>query len=697
MSISLNVLILEDRPADAELILRELRRAGFAPLWRRVDSEAAFLAELSPDLDLILADYELPQFDARRALELLQWRGLDIPFIIVSGAIGEEEAVAAMRRGAADYLLKDRLARLGTAIEHVLQGRQLRLEHQRSAAQLKESERHHRMLIEALPVAVYITDADGYISLCNEAAEALWGRQVSLGYDRWCGAARLCTPDGTPLPHEQCPMAVALRDGRPIRGAGIVVIRPDGTHVDCLAYPTLIHNAAGELTGAMNVLVGITERRRAEETLEAERAQLAERVEARTAELRIANAELARAARLKDEFLATMSHELRTPLNAIIGHSELLQEGLYGPVTPRQIEALSSIDSSGQHLLALINDILDLSKVEANKLELQFDLVEVDLACQMALHMVAQSAQAKQITLSSLIDPQVKAIRADERRLTQILVNLLSNAVKFTPEGGRVGLEVRGDQGRRLVTFMVWDTGIGIADEHLSRLFQPFSQIDSGLNRQYNGTGLGLSLVLRLAQAHGGSASVESTPEKGSRFAVALPWRVALEESASAPDEAPAAARPLMPAPPSEPAPSKPRPVILLVDDNEAGSQVITDYLDSKGFVVRAAWNGAEAMAQAQAEPPDIVLMDVQMPGMDGLEATRRMRTDVRLRHIPIIAVTALAMAGDRERCMAAGADAYLTKPISLRLLYETITAHLDRREATAPTGKLGATSERTV
>ncbi|NTU81709.1 MAG: PAS domain S-box protein, partial [Chloroflexales bacterium] len=268
----------------------------------------------------------------------------------------------------------------------------------------------------------------------------------------------------------------------------------------------------------------LTERTHAEQALAAERELLARRVAERTADLSLANAELARAARLKDEFLASMSHELRTPLTGILGRAEALQEAIYGPVTAEQVAALHSIGESGQHLLELINDILDLSKIESGRLSLEYATLEVDLLGTMSIRMVAQIAQVKRIALTSRFDGLVQRLVADERRLKQILVNLLSNAVKFTPEGGQVGLEVQGNPEQQTVTFTVWDTGIGIVAEDLPKLFQPFVQLDSSLNRQYTGTGLGLALVGRLAQAHGGSVAVESTLGQGSRFSVTLPW-----------------------------------------------------------------------------------------------------------------------------------------------------------------------------
>ena len=272
------------------------------------------------------------------------------------------------------------------------------------------------------------------------------------------------------------------------------------------------------------IIVNAIERKRAEATLAEERASLASRVAERTAELSAANAELARAARLKDEFLANMSHELRTPLNAILGLTEALQEQNRGPLNEHQLKSLRTIEESGRHLLSLINDILDLSKVGAGKLELQLEPVAVDMVCQASLMFVKQAAVKKRIRVSFDGSRSPATILADQRRLKQVLVNLLSNAVKFTAEGGQIGLEVTGDPEWQVVHFAVWDTGIGIAQEDLRRLFKPFVQLDSSLARQYEGTGLGLALVTRLTELHGGSVSVDSQPGQGSRFTVTLPW-----------------------------------------------------------------------------------------------------------------------------------------------------------------------------
>ncbi len=408
------------------------------------------------------------------------------------------------------------------------------------------------------------------------------------------------------------------------------------------------------------------------ERLEEERNLLAQRVQERTAELSRANAELAKAARLKDEFLAGMSHELRTPLNAILGSAEILQTGVFGTLNEKQLKFSKNIEESGTHLVTLINDILDLSKIEAGKMEMEMGPVSMESVCEASLRMVKQLAHNKQLEVFQSINGQELALQADERRLKQMLVNLLSNAVKFTPEGGQIGLEVVADEAEQIVHFAVWDTGIGIAQEDMHRLFQPFVQLDSRLARQYTGTGLGLSLVARMAELHGGGISVESEVDQGSRFTISLPWVRPIRAANSAEESNPQVSLPAT-APTKNGKPYQ----ILLADDNEDNINLFQDYLQATGYQVVVARNGKEALERTQEDKPDLILMDIQMPEMDGLEATRCLRADATLAPIPIITITALAMPGDRERCMAAGADDYLSKPVQLEKLLKTIQVHL--------------------
>jgi PAS domain S-box-containing protein len=383
-------------------------------------------------------------------------------------------------------------------------------------------------------------------------------------------------------------------------------------------------------------------------------------------QLQRTNAELLQATRLKDEFLANMSHELRTPLNAILGMAESLQEAVYGPVSDRQVKALQTIERSGSHLLALINDILDVAKIEAGQATLSLSTVTVPALFEASIGFVRHQAAKKRIQIQTHLSSQLPCLRVDERRARQVLINLLTNAVKFTPEGGRITLTatVAPDDPQHL-TLTVADTGIGIPADKIPQLFQPFIQVDSALNRQYDGTGLGLALVKRLVELHGGEVGLTSTVNEGSCFTLTLPIAA---DTVTAPPAEPGVA-PL--ASPSD------SPLLLLVEDNPSSVDMMWDYLEAKGYRLHLARSGQEAIASAVAQPPDMILMDIQMPEMDGFEAIRKIRQQPPLIQVPIIALTALAMEGDRDLCLAAGANDYLSKPVKLRQLSEHIQALL--------------------
>jgi CheY-like chemotaxis protein len=364
--------------------------------------------------------------------------------------------------------------------------------------------------------------------------------------------------------------------------------------------------------------------------------------------------------RLKDEFLANMSHELRTPLSAVLGMAEVLLEGVHGPLSAKQRRCTEVILDSGQHLLSLVNDVLDLAKIGADRLELNWQAVSAAAACRAALNLVAPAAQRKHVELVMHLPTQDPVLRADERRLRQVLVNLLSNAVKFTPEQGRVSLSLTAEPDGSGVQFAVADTGAGIRPEDLPRLFQPFVQLAHDPDQVAGGAGLGLVLVRQMVELHGGYVTVQSTLGKGTCFTVHLPCGnlSGLPGGSTGPVLRPAATGP---APSTDARPRR----VLVVDDNESNLELLVDYLSAKGWCVESARSGAEALDCAAARPPDIVLMDIQMPKMTGMEAIQRLRETATGSATPVIAITALAMIGDRERCLAAGATSYLSKPIS--------------------------------
>jgi PAS domain S-box-containing protein len=405
-------------------------------------------------------------------------------------------------------------------------------------------------------------------------------------------------------------------------------------------------------------------------------------------QLAISNEELIRATRMKDEFLANMSHELRTPLNAILGMTEGLKEGVFGTVGDRQIKALQTVYSSGLHLLELINDILDVAKIESGQVTLELTNVSITNLCQSSIAFIKQQASAKKIQVIDKIPPYLPELMLDERRIRQVLINLLNNAVKFTPEGGTITLEVssyiansdmansdmanseKNNAEDVYLRIAVIDTGIGISAKNIQKLFQPFIQIDSALNRQYVGTGLGLALVKRIVELHGGKVGLTSEVGVGSHFMIDLPSKNSSIHSLPSSSELATNAGVISSAIHSE---STTSPLILLADDNEANTSTIACYLEAKGYRLLLAQNGQEAIAIAKAQHPDLILMDIQMPVIDGLEAIRQIRLDPHLLDVPIIALTALAMIGDRERCLAVGANEYIAKPVKLKQLASTM------------------------
>ena len=427
-------------------------------------------------------------------------------------------------------------------------------------------------------------------------------------------------------------------------------------------------DAEGKVVLLQILIEDVTARKHAEEMVLEYATTLETRVEERTAEL-------VRANRAKDEFLANMSHELRTPLNGILGFSETLLEEIRGTLNERQKQSVQIIHSSGEHLLGLINDILDVSKIESGMFELLTERVIVNDICRSSLNFIKQLAGKKSIHVEYKLDPAASTLVADPKRLKQILVNLLNNAVKFTPEMGKIVLEVTADAKAELMRFSVTDTGIGISTEDQKKLFQPFVQVDSSLSRQYEGTGLGLMLVKKLVEMHNGTVELSSQPEQGSCFSFTLPWSQEIQDRKrpALPLSAEGEARPNQDVETAVPG------KILLAEDNENNVFMIRDYLEYFGYELIIAHDGREAVLKAEQTLPDLILMDVQMPTLNGLEATLLLRADPRFAAVPIIAFTAFAMPGDRERCLAAGMNDYLSKPVNLKELHQMIGNLLDR------------------
>ncbi|MEH2370352.1 hybrid histidine kinase/response regulator HrmK [Nostoc sp.] len=393
----------------------------------------------------------------------------------------------------------------------------------------------------------------------------------------------------------------------------------------------------------------------------------------RCQQLSNSNQELERTNQLKNQFLANTSHEIRTPLSSIIGFTHLLLAPGYEPTKERQQEYLNIIQSSGKHLLALINDILDLSKIEANQLEVQWETVDVPLLCNNVLALVKEKAANKGLKLCLELEPDITTLVADPLRLKQMLLNLLFNALKFTTKGS-VGLQVASKG--VFVHFIVWDTGTGISQEDQVQLFQPYFQIAKAVADGIEGTGLGLAVTQKLAQIHGGSVKVESEMDRGSRFTLVLPLKqemgVREDEEAGVDEEAGEAEFSSFPLP-LTPSYSV---EVLLVENDLPNANLMQIYLRNLGYQVTWVKNAAEMWEALTQLDPAVILMDVCLTDGNGLNLVQQLREHQQYWKIPVIVQTAMAMKGDRETCLNAGVNDYISKPIDLPLLASLVAKY---------------------
>jgi len=522
---------------------------------------------------------------------------------------------------------------------------------------LRDQHFYTRSLIESNIDALMMIDPRGIVTDVNKQAEALTGSTR----DELIGAPfRTCFTDSD---RAQASITRVLNEGR-VTNYELTARARNGKETVVSYNATTFYDRDRRLQGIVAAARDVTELKRFERALQQK------------------NVELEDASRMKSEFLANMSHELRTPLNAIIGFSEVLRDGLAGQMTEQQRGFIGDIFSSGQHLLSLINDILDLSKVEAGKMTLDLEPVEVSSLLADSLSIVREKAAAHRVRLNVEAGEDLGSIQVDERKIKQIVYNLLSNAVKFTPEGGTVTLRAghvpRADVGRlsgsragrsfpvvgrgfdEYLKLSVTDSGIGISGDGLARLFQPFSQVDSGLARRFEGTGLGLAMVKLLVELHGGTVAVESAEAEGSCFSVWLPRRDGADATAAPPEvrtEEPAVASPGA-------------RVALVVEDDAKSAELIRVQLEAEDFTVLHASSAEAALVIASQHSLSLVTLDIMLPGMGGWEFLTRIRQMPGLERLPVVVLSIVA---DRRQGVTLGASAVLQKPVSRRALDEAL------------------------
>ena len=503
MSTPLRVLILEDRLSDAELMLHELRQTGFEPEWQRVETEQDYLVHLEADFDIILADYRLPQFNAARALELLQNLELDIPFIVVTGVLGDELAVELMKLGATDYLLKDRLGRLGPGVLRALEQKRLRDERRFQVRELSA-------LYSVATVVNESLDLDSILrSVIHKTKEIFHFEAASVHLNE---DVRRVFETGDPLIFEDIQSDVGYRRLAyqwGLQGHCSVPLELKGKTLGVINFfskktrhlsPSelkLLQSIAGHASSAV------------------ENARLFEESKKQAIDLEKSN-------NVKSEFLNVISHEFRTPLNVIMGYTGMMEDGILGKMNPKQDKAMRQVMNQSNVLLSMINDILEATRIEADKVKIDkndfLNLSEVfkDLKSKFEFPL------DKDLILIWDYGYDLPRIKTDSKKLKLILENLINNAIKFT-EKGSVTISVRYFPDKKTVDFKVTDTGIGIPKEGLPIIFKKFRQIDSSDTRLYGGVGLGLFIVKQFTEMLGGKVAVETEPGKGSNFLVTIP------------------------------------------------------------------------------------------------------------------------------------------------------------------------------
>jgi PAS domain S-box-containing protein len=633
------VLYVEDARDQRQLLVTEMLSWGM-----QVDAfatgEEAWLAMQDGNYDLVICDVVLSgRISGSRLINRIRRQPGPRGAVTILAASAFDEPsrrIELFHLGVDDYIAKPILTmELKARVQNIL-------------ARKRAVERS-QLLLQATSLGVAVVNEDCIVQSLESNAQAMFGRDESeaLGENLF----RLILPDPSEAGHFQFELMSRVAYQTTIEKYRVSAVRKNGEQ-----FPAEVSAIEVDDIGRGHNFAILIRDLSDEQELERQ--------------LRRAKEAAEEVSRTKSEFLANMSHEIRTPLNGVLGMARL---GLRKcDDQGKTEEVLRKIISSGKLLQGVIDDILDFSKIEAGKLHVEQAPIDLDETLGLALDLIQEPARSKGIAVRLERDQHFPAAcLGDSLRLRQILMNLLSNGVKFT-EQGSVVLAVELD-GENLI-FTVTDTGLGMTPEQQGRLFKAFEQADSSTTRKFGGTGLGLVITRRLVELMGGSISVESTPGRGSRFRVCLPYR-------ALPSAAPA-----KPAPVAEPAEAagggRLRGIFILVaEDNEINQLIIEANLDSEGASVRLVDDGQLAVAAVQAAGPeafDIVLMDVMMPNMDGYEATRQIRALAP--ELPIVGQTAHAMREEQERCRAAGMIDHIAKPIDPELLVATILRHVRRR-----------------
>jgi PAS domain S-box-containing protein len=642
MNAAIRILHLEDDPADARLIREQLRKSDLDVAITVADTREAFEAVLAKGgFNLVLSDYHVPGFNGLEALELVRSATAHMPFILVTGALGDERAVEVLRSGATDCVLKDRLARLAPAIQRALTEHAAQRQHEEVQARLTEAHRLSKLAADAARMGTWqLHVATGKLDCSEEFLNLIGVRRAD-----WAGTINaldaLMHPED--VERRRRLHVEAVRHGR-FMELEFRIPKPDGE----VRWMYLRGDCSFGTDGApaifLGVMMDITERRQMEEAL-------------RDADRR------------KDEFLATLAHELRNPLAPIHNGLSVLRQSAVRSSEADHIHAM--LERQMNHIIRLVDDLLDVSRYTLGKIELKRAPVELQTVVHNAIEMSQPLIEASRHRLDVSVPSDPVTLDADGVRLAQVLSNLLNNAAKYTGEGGQLWLSARVQEDRAVIS--VRDTGVGIPESMLDRVFDLFTQVDGDDSLGRPGLGIGLAMVRVLAELHGGEVEARSAgPGQGSEFIVRLPVSAAqyvsgTKGSAVASDASLSGRR------------------VLVVDDNCDSADSLGMLLKLAGADAHVAYDGASALAAIPIHQPHVVLLDIGMPGMDGYTVASRIREDSRYRDMTLIALTGFGQEQDRLRSLAAGFNHHLTKPADLNAL-QALLASLEPVEEARPT-----------